>query len=183
MGYRIIDMLVEHLATLKEQRVGGIANPSEILKKLSEPPPEQGTPYQVLLDQLQRDIFPSTMHVNHPRFFGFVPGPGNYVSVMAEALAAGYNVFAGTWLGGSAAEAIEIITIDWLRQLCGFPDGCNGLFVSGGTMANLTALAVGRHVILNDRLRLQWCISLTKLIPRLRRPCAFLASYPTRYGA
>jgi hypothetical protein len=43
---------------------------------------------------------------------GFVPGPGNYVTVMAEALAAGYNVFAGTWLGGSAAEAIGIVTTD-----------------------------------------------------------------------
>src|SRR5437763_857852 len=152
MGYRVIDMLVDHLATLKEKKVGTKASPSDILQNLFEPPPEQGMPYQPLLEQLQRDIFPSTMHVNHPRFFGFVPGPGNYVSVMAEALAAGYNVFAGTWLGGSAAEAIETVTIDWLRQLCGFPDGCKGLFVSGGSMANLTGLGVARHVILSDRL-------------------------------
>lgn len=152
MGYRAIDILVEHFATLKDQRVGAKADPTEIFQKLSGPPPEQGTPYQSLFDQLQRDVFPSTMHVNHPRFFAFVPGPGNYVSVMAEALAAGYNVFAGTWLGGSAAEAIETVTIEWLRQLCGFPEGCKGLFVSGGTMANLTALAVGRHVVLGDRL-------------------------------
>lgn len=152
MGYRAIDMLVEHFATLKEQRVGAKANSAEIFQKLSEPPPERGTPYPSLFDQLEQDIFPSTMHVNHPRFFAFVPGPGNYVSVMAEALAAGYNVFAGTWLGGSAAEAIEIVTIDWLRQLCGFPEGCKGLFVSGGTVANLTALAVARHVILSDHL-------------------------------
>jgi aromatic-L-amino-acid/L-tryptophan decarboxylase len=152
MGYRAIDMLVEHFATLKDQRVGSKANPAEIFLNLAGPPPEQGTAYQELFDQLQRDIFPSTMHVNHPRFFGFVPGPGNYVSVMAEALAAGYNIFTGTWLGGSAAEAIEIVTIDWLRQLCGFPEGCNGLFVSGGTMANLTALTVARHVILSDHI-------------------------------
>lgn len=153
MGYQMIDMLVEHLATLKEQKVGAKASVSEILENLSERPPEEGMPYHSLLEQLQRDIFPRTMHVNHPRFFGFVPGPGNYVSVMAEALAAGYNVFAGTWLGGSAAEAIEIVTIDWLRQICGFGESCKGLFVSGGTMANLTALAVGRRVILNDEPR------------------------------
>jgi glutamate/tyrosine decarboxylase-like PLP-dependent enzyme len=152
MGYRAIDILVEHFATLNGQRVGAKADPAEIFQKLSEPLPEYGTPYQLVFDQLQQDIFPSTMHVNHPRFFAFVPGPGNYVSVMAEALAAGYNVFAGTWLGGSAAEAVETVTIDWLRQLCGFPRGCKGLFVSGGTMANLTALAVARHVILSDHL-------------------------------
>lgn len=151
-GYRVIDVLVEHFATLKEQRVGAKAVPHEIYAKLWEPPPEHGMPYEPLLEQLQRDVFPSTMHVNHPRFFAFVPGPGNYAGVMAEALAAGYNVFAGTWLGGSAAEALETVTIDWLRRLCGFEAGCGGLFVSGGTIANLTALAVARHVMLDDRL-------------------------------
>jgi glutamate/tyrosine decarboxylase-like PLP-dependent enzyme len=152
MGYRAIDILVEHFTTLKDQRVGAKADPAEIFQKLSGPPPVHGTPYRSLFDQLERDVFPSTMHVNHPRFFAFVPGPGNYVSVMAEALAAGFNVFSGTWLGGSAAEALETVTIDWLRQLCGLPEGCKGLFVSGGTMANLTALTVARHVILSDRL-------------------------------
>jgi len=151
-GYRVIDILVEHLATLPQQRVGAKAVPEEIYAKLSEPPPEHGSPYEPLLEQLQRDVFPSTMHVNHPRFFAFVPGPGNFAGVMAETLAAGYNVFVGTWLGGSAAEAVETVTIDWLRQLCGFEESCRGLFVSGGTVANLTALAVARHVILDDRL-------------------------------
>lgn len=152
MGYRVVDILVEHFATLKDQRVGAKAEPAEIFGRLSEPPPELGVPYEKLLEQLTRDVFPYTMHVNHPRFFAFVPGPGNYVGVMAEALAAGYNVFAGTWLGGSAAAAIETVTIEWLRQLCGFPESCGGLFVSGGTVANLTALAVARHVMLEDYL-------------------------------
>lgn len=152
MGYRAIDMLVEHLATLNEQRVGAKADPAKIFHKLLEPPPEHGTEYGPLFDQLKSDIFPNTMHVNHPRFFAFVPGPGNFVGAMAEMLTAGYNTFAGTWLGGSAAEAIEMVTIDWLRQLCGFAEGTNGLFVSGGTMANVTALAVARHVMLDDRI-------------------------------
>ncbi len=152
LGYRVIDILVEHFATLRDQRVGRKAVPEEIYAKLSEPPPEHGSAWEPLLEQLQRDVFPSTMHVDHPRFFAFVPGPGNYVGTMAEALAAGFNVFTGTWLGGSAAEALETVTIDWLRQLCGFPDTCRGLFVSGGTMANLTALTVARHVVLDDRL-------------------------------
>ena len=152
LGYRVVDILTEHLATLPQQRVGAKAVPERIYDQLSEPPPEQGVPIDRLLDQLCRDILPKTMHVNHPRFFAFVPGPGNYVGVMADALAAGYNVFTGTWLGGSAAEAVETVTVDWLRQLCGFDENCRGLFVSGGTMANLTALAVARHTMLDDAL-------------------------------
>ena len=70
---------------------------------------------------------------------------------MADALAAGFNVFNGTWLGGSGPAALELAVIDWLRQWCGFPEGAGGLFVSGGSMANLTALAAARHASLNDR--------------------------------
>jgi aromatic-L-amino-acid decarboxylase len=45
---------------------------------------------------------------------------------------------------------IELVTIDWLRQLCGFPGMAGGSFVSGGSMANLTALAVARQVNLGQ---------------------------------
>ena len=46
---------------------------------------------------------------------------------------------------------IEPVTVDWLRQMCGLPDTAGGLFVSGGTAANLTALAVACHARLGDR--------------------------------
>ena len=36
-------------------------------------------------------------------------------------------------------DRIELITIDWLREMCGLPPTAGGLFVSGGSMANLTA--------------------------------------------
>src|SRR5262249_52996150 len=51
------------------------------------------------------------------------------------------------------AAEIELITIDWLRELCGMPAEAGGLFVSGGSMANLTALAAARAVQLDDQIR------------------------------
>jgi glutamate/tyrosine decarboxylase-like PLP-dependent enzyme len=108
--------------------------------------------FEGVLEQLECDVLRNTMHVNHPRFFAYVPGPSNFVSVMADALVSGYNVFAGTWISGSGPAAVELVVIEWLRTACGFPKGAGGLFVSGGTMANLTALAVARHVVLGDRM-------------------------------
>jgi glutamate/tyrosine decarboxylase-like PLP-dependent enzyme len=93
------------------------------------------------------------MNICHPRFFAFVPGPSNFVSVMADALASGFNVFNGSWLGGSSAAAMELAVIDWFRNWCGFPEGAGGLFVSGGSMANLTALVAARHTRLDDRMQ------------------------------
>jgi glutamate/tyrosine decarboxylase-like PLP-dependent enzyme len=37
---------------------------------------------------------------------------------------------------------VETVVLDWLRDICGLPSSTEGLFVSGGSMANLTALAV-----------------------------------------
>src|SRR5262249_56007784 len=52
---------------------------------------------------------------------------------------------------GSGTTQIELVTIDWLREMCGLPETAGGLFVSGGSMANLTALATARRARLDDR--------------------------------
>jgi glutamate/tyrosine decarboxylase-like PLP-dependent enzyme len=151
IGYRVVDRIVDHLATLRYQPVGAKGDPATLLAALAEPAPEQGMEFEAVLDQLERDIFPNSMHVNHPRFLSYVPGPGNFVGAMADALISGYNIFAGTWISGSGPAAVELATIEWLREICGMPKSTGGLFVSGGTMANLTALAVARHVKLGER--------------------------------
>jgi len=151
-GYHVVDLLVEHFAHLGELPVGARGRPEVLRAKLQAPPPEgPGDPHE-LLEFLRREVFPNNLKVDHPRFFAFVPGPNNFVSAMADALAAGLNVFNGTWLGGSAAAMLELTVIDWLRSFCGLPESAGGVLVSGGSVANLTALAAARHAMLDDDL-------------------------------
>jgi len=151
-GYRIVDLLAEHFAQMEHGPVGAKADPAQIIPLFDREPSEHGRDPQEILAQLERDVFPNNLHVDHPRFFAFVPGPNNFVSAMADALAAGFNVFNGTWFGGSAAAALELGLIRWLCRVCGLPADAGGLFVSGGSMANLTALVAARHARLNDRI-------------------------------
>ncbi len=154
LGYRVVDMLVEHFEALPDKPVPHARHGARPLleARLREPIPEQGMDPAAALQQLQRDVFSHISHVDHPRFFAFIPSPGNFVSVMAEALAAGFNVFAGTWIESSGPAVAELVVMDWLRQLCGMPEAAGGLCVSGGSMANLTALAVARRRRLQDRI-------------------------------
>ena len=152
-GYRVVDQIVRHLATLGAQPVGHKATPAQALALHSGPAPEQAGDFFELLEQVEREVLRNTLHVNHPRFFAYVPGPGNFVGALADALASAYNVFAGTWISGSGAIALERETIGWIRGWCGFPETAGGLFVSGGTMANLTALAVARRFKLGEDMR------------------------------
>ena len=146
-GYRVVDMLVEHTAGLAAQPVPHAhrgARPA-LEARLREPIPEDGTDPEAVLGRLRRDVFSHISHVDHPRFFAFIPSPGNPVGALADALASGFNVFAGTWIESSGPAVVELVVVDWLRQLCGMPEGAGGLCLSGGSMANLTALAAARH--------------------------------------
>jgi glutamate/tyrosine decarboxylase-like PLP-dependent enzyme len=145
LGYAVIDALVEHFEGASTSSPGRKGPRPELEAIFGEPPPEQPCDPAAALQTLRERVFSTMMHVDHPRFFAFVPSPGNFVGAMADALASGFNAFAGTWFAGSGPAEIELVTIDWLRQLCGFPDSAGGLFVSGGSVANLTALAAARQ--------------------------------------
>jgi glutamate/tyrosine decarboxylase-like PLP-dependent enzyme len=151
LGQMMVEMMIEHFAGLRDKPVNVVGSRRALASLIDAPPPAEGRPAGDVLGLLENAVFANIGHVDHPRFFAFVPGPNNFVSAMAEALAAAHNVFAGSWLEGSGAAQLELTTIDWLRQLCGFPEGAAGLFVSGGSMANLTALAVARAAKLADR--------------------------------
>ena len=107
-GYRVVDLLTDHFADVPDGPVGAKGDPARMIPLFDQDPPEAGRDPNELLAQLERDVFPNNLHVDHPRFFAFVPGPNNFVSTMADALAAGFNIFNGTWLGGSAAAAVEL---------------------------------------------------------------------------
>ena len=150
LGYRVVDLLVDHFAEGGEGGTGRSPDRDEMEARLREELPEAGQDPHAVLDQVEGNVLPNTMRVDHPRFFGFVPGPNNFIGVMADALAAGFNIFSGTWISGAAAAQVELVVIDWLRELCGLPETARGLFTSGGSMANVTALAAARHAVLDD---------------------------------
>lgn len=151
VGYRVVDLLVQHFAQMRDGPVGAKADPATIRPLVSGPPSDQPRDPVELLSKLEKNIFTNILHVDHPRFFAFVPGPNNFMSTMADTLASGFNVFNGSWLGGSAAAAIELEVIGWFRQFCGLPEAAGGLFVSGGSVANMTALLAARNALLENR--------------------------------
>lgn len=143
LGYGAVDEVVSHLAAIRDIPTGHPPNQDE-LDRLVEPLPRTASDPVDVLRQTVRDLSTTIVHTDHPRFMAYVPGPSNYVGAVADFLAAGLNIFAGHGLVGPGPAVIEQVTIDWLRRLCGMPDTAGGLFVSGGTMANLVAIHAAR---------------------------------------
>ena len=152
LGHLVVDRLVDHWTTLRDQPAGRRTGREVLERLLWEPPPEEGRDPEHVIRRVESDVLAHMGRVHHPRFFAFVPGPGNWIGVLADLLATGTNVFAGTWFEASGPAMVELVTADWLRMWCGLPSEAGGAFVSGGSMANLTALAVARRIALDDRI-------------------------------
>ncbi|QBD77844.1 aminotransferase class I/II-fold pyridoxal phosphate-dependent enzyme [Ktedonosporobacter rubrisoli] len=153
LGYQVVDMIIDHYEHISELSLAQKADRTTLEQRLHEPLPEQGSDIAQVLQQVQRDIFAQSMPLDHPRFFAFIPSPSNFVSVMADALTSGFNPFVGSWKVGPGPAEVELVVIDWLRQLCALPEGAGGLCVSGGSVATLTALTTARHMKLHSDIR------------------------------
>jgi glutamate/tyrosine decarboxylase-like PLP-dependent enzyme len=145
LGYRVVDMLIAHVESLAGETVATSATRASLAGQLDAAMPRDPSSIDDVLERVADIVLRNIAHVDHPRFFAYVPSPGNFVGAMADALAAGFNVFAGAWPVASGPAHLELLTIDWLRGLCGMPAEAGGLFVSGGSAANLTALVVARN--------------------------------------
>ena len=152
LGYEVVDMLVEYHASVAEKPVKTNVVQAELEALLKENIPEQGADALELVKQLRDEVFVDLEQKIHPRDFAFIPGPSNFVSVMADAMASGFNIFSGAQVTSTGATVIELLVIDWLRQEFGFNEGAGGLFVSGGSAANLTGLATARSIRLDNQL-------------------------------
>jgi glutamate/tyrosine decarboxylase-like PLP-dependent enzyme len=82
--------------------------------------------------------------VDHPRFFSYVPGAPTEAAGMFDVAVSAANVYGGSWQEGAGAVYAENEALDWVASLAGYPPTAGGVFVSGGTAGNLSALIAAR---------------------------------------
>ena len=152
-GYQVVDWIVERLQNLRASPLGRELDREQTEALLREPMPEEGRPFEAVFAEYTQKVAPNAFSLDHPSFFAFIPSAPNFVSILADTLAAGTNVFAGTWVESCGPSQVELVVMDWFKGMLGLPDTTAGLLVSGGSVASLTALAVARRAVLNDETR------------------------------
>ncbi len=96
------------------------------------------------LDALLHSVIPTTVAPDHPRFLAFIPGTPTVAAALADMALSAAMVFGGSRLEGAAAVDAEEAVVRWLADAAGFPAGAGGTFVSGGSIASLSALVAAR---------------------------------------
>jgi aromatic-L-amino-acid decarboxylase len=149
-GLEALDMIIDHFLNVKQEQVIRKRSRRELDEMFDLSLPVLAQDLDTLLEEVREKVFSNILHLDHPRCFAFVPGPSNFASVIGALLASGFNVFNGIWLEASGAAAIELAVIRWLNEAVGYGEGSGGIFVSGGSAANMTAICVAREKLLGD---------------------------------
>lgn len=129
---------------MKEQPVCRPAKEATLERLEKQTIPAEGRPVQEVYSEMLRDIYSNTILGQHPRSFSCVPSTASLLSWMGDVMTGFYNPHASCQVNGPAAEMVEKKLINWMCSLAGYPKTSGGLFVSGGSMANLTALTAAR---------------------------------------
>jgi aromatic-L-amino-acid/L-tryptophan decarboxylase len=97
--------------------------------------------WQVLRDH----VLPTALPTDHPRYLAFVGGSPTVMSVVGDVAVSAAGVYAGSALEGGRVVDAEGAALRWLARLAGLPECAFGTFVSGGSIANLSAFVAARH--------------------------------------
>jgi aromatic-L-amino-acid decarboxylase len=155
-GNSVIQLMADYLGNLRDRKVYRHMSSREIRDQLDPTVPTKGIDLNGLLKVFRETVIPFSRQNAHPRMFGYVQSPGTPLAAFADLLASTLNANLTVWRSAPAPVELERLTIDWIRQILGFNAEAGGLFVSGGSMANLAAIAAARQAkdYSSDRLRI-----------------------------
>ncbi|HRI19934.1 MAG TPA: pyridoxal-dependent decarboxylase [Panacibacter sp.] len=147
IGYALIDSIASFIDTIDERKVTTGENPEQIQKILGDAPlPEDGSAAATLLKDASDLLMNHSLLNGHPKFLGYITSSAAPIGALADLLAAAVNPNVGANILSPVATAIEKQTVKWLAEFIGVPAGYGGILVSGGNMANFTAVLAARTV-------------------------------------
>jgi aromatic-L-amino-acid/L-tryptophan decarboxylase len=150
LGHQMIDDLFDYWQNIREEKIWKPI-PAEVKEFLDQPIPEKGQNPDDVYREFKQNIFPYNKGNVHPRFFAWIQGTGTPLGVLADLLASGMNP--NVAIGEHSAMYVDRQVVNWCKELMNFPADASGILVSGGSMANITALTVARNSFRDEKIR------------------------------
>lgn len=144
MGEAALEYLIGFIGGLDDAPAEATEGALELARELRASPPELGVDFGSVLSDAQRAI-ERTFEYAGPGYLAYIPGGGLFTAALAEFIAQGVNRYAGLWQPSPAVVQIEENVVRWLCDVFEYPDTSQGLLLSGGSAANLSAMVTARH--------------------------------------
>lgn len=145
-GHALVDRLAAFLESVPDRPVAPGHTPERVRELLDADAslPDEGEGPEAALERATELLTRHSLHIGHPRFFGYVTSSPAPVGMLGDMLAAAVNPNMGAWVLSPMATEMEAQAVRWVAELLGYPADCGGLMVSGGNMANMVGLWAAR---------------------------------------
>ena len=151
LGHAAVDWVAAYRAGLPDRPVRPDVTPGDVRRALGELLPDQGQPFDALLDELDRVVVPATLHWQHPGFFGYFPADAALASLLGDLLSGGLGGQGMLWSTAPAGTEVEQALLDRLAGALGldpaftFAGGGGGTIADSASSAALVALLAALH--------------------------------------
>jgi len=139
-GYQLIDQIADFIDNISRKPVTTNASSAQLSAIIGHQSlPETGKPAMEILNHATDLLFNHSLLNGHPKFLGYITSSAAPLGALADLLAAAVNPNVGAHVLSPVATAIEKQVVKWLGEFAGLPACFEGILVSGGNMANITA--------------------------------------------
>lgn len=145
LGYHSVDIMVDYFKNIDMEPILITKTLKQMKDLLDEPLPQIEQNPRTVLNDCQNKIIANAIRIGNPRFLGWILSSGTIIGAFADGIASTLNQNVAV-SGAGMATALELLVIDWIKEIIDYDSNAAGILLSGGSMANLTALATARNV-------------------------------------
>lgn len=128
-----------------EREIGKPVNADELKKLVGETITSTGIGGENAFNLWKKHLANANVQIDHPRHLAFVPASPTRASIMFDLVTSVSSIHGAYWMEGAGGIFCENEAMKWIVSLTGLPKGAFGVFTSGGTAANLSALVTARE--------------------------------------
>lgn len=144
LGHALVDHLADYLGRAQARKLPVLpfTSPELLASSLEN---DFAAPRATVWNQDVPDWLAAAIHLHHPRYVGHQVTSPLPEAALAELMAALTNNGAAVYEMGPLEVAMERALIGRMARWIGFSEGADGVFTSGGSLGNLTALLAARQ--------------------------------------
>ncbi len=146
----ILDYVRDRLA-IPETSIDGLGDRSHLERVVDGLITEDGRPAQEVLDLYVDHLADTILSADSPRYHAFIPAAPTKAALLFDMVVSAASLQGCSWMEAAGAVVAENQALRVMADEAGLPASAGGVFVSGGSAGNLSALVVGRDVARHRR--------------------------------
>jgi aromatic-L-amino-acid decarboxylase len=144
-AHQAIDWICDYYDNIESFPVKSQVNPGDIYKSFPDHAPEDGEPFDLLINDLNQKILPGITHWQSPKFHAYFPANTSEPSILGELITSAIGAQTMKWETSPAAAELEEKVLNWIKDMMGLPKQWSGVIHDTASTATLSAIICARE--------------------------------------